>query len=215
MIDNILKLENYPYLLKQIHDPPKQLYIKGSIIEQDKKAIAIVGTRNCSDYGKKIAFDFSFKLGKLGITIISGLASGIDTQAHKGALEANARTIAVIGTGMDKESFYPKENYELLKQITKNGAVISEYKEGSRGTKYSFPQRNRMISGLSLGVIIIEAPEKSGALITADFAIEQNREVFVVPGPINSENSKGTNELIKQGAKLVTNINDILEELNL
>jgi len=210
-----LQDKDYPAILKELYSPPKIIYIKGKIIPKDKLAIGIVGTRKCTDYGKEIAYKLSSELSKLGITIVSGLAQGIDTYAHKGALDNKARTIAVLGTGIDKNSFYPLENYNLSEQIAENGAIISEYKEGSRGTKYSFPQRNRIISGLSLGVIVIEAPEKSGALITADFAMEQNREVFVVPGPINSENSKGTNKLIKQGAKLITNISDILEELNL
>jgi len=210
-----LQDKDYPAILKELHSPPKIIYIKGKIIPKDKLAIGIVGTRKCTDYGKEIAYKLSSELSKLGITIVSGLAQGIDTYAHKGALDNKARTIAILGTGIDKKSFYPLENYDLSEQIAENGAIISEYEQGSRGTKYSFPQRNRIISGLSLGVIVIEAPEKSGALITADFALEQNKEVFVVPGPINSENSKGTNKLIKQGAKLITNIHDILEELNL
>jgi len=205
-----LQDKNYPAILKEIHSPPKELYVKGKILPQEK-AIAIVGTRNCSDYGKQVAYDFSSKLAKLGITIVSGLAQGIDTCAHQAALEAKGRTIAVLGTGIN--NIYPRFNTKLAEEISKNGAVISEYEPEANGTKYTFPQRNRIISGLSLGTIVIEAPERSGALITADFAMEQNREVFIIPGPIYSENSKGTNQLIKQGAKLITNIEDVLENL--
>jgi len=178
-------------------------------------AIAIVGTRRYSQYGKQVALEFAGKLAELGITIVSGLAKGIDTFAHQAALENRGRTIAVLGSGLDKKSFYPSCNYHLAEKISQYGAVISEYPPGTRGTQFTFPQRNRIISGLSLGVIIIEAPEKSGALITASLALEQNREVFAVPGSIYEKNSRGTNNLIKLGAKPVTCIEDILEELNL
>jgi len=210
-----LQDKNYPAILKEIHDPPKEIYIKGKIIPQDKIGIAIVGTRKCTQYGKQVAYEMSSKLAKLGITIISGLARGIDTYVHRAALENNGRTIAVLGTGIDKESFYPSLNWGLSKEIAKNGAVISEYQPGTWGTKFTFPQRNRIVSGLSLGTVVIEAPEKSGALITASLAVEQNREVFAVPGPIYEKNSQGTNKLIKMGAKLVNDVDDILEELNL
>lgn len=207
--------KDYPATLKEIHNPPKQLYIKGEIKNQDKVAIAIVGTRKYSTYGKQVALDLSSKLAKLGITIVSGLARGIDTFAHKAALEAGGRTIAVLGSGMDQKSFSPSCNYALGEEIVKNGAVITEYPEGTIGAVYTFPERNRIVSGLSLGVIVIEAPEQSGALITANLALDQNKEVFAVPGNIYDENSQGTHNLIKQGAKLVTCIEDVLEELNL
>ncbi|MBU4285126.1 DNA-processing protein DprA [Patescibacteria group bacterium] len=212
-----ITIENkeYPAVLKEIHNPPKELYIKGEIINQDKVAVAIVGTRRYSQYGKQACLDIAGKLAKLGITIVSGLAKGIDTFAHQAALENNGRTIAVLGSGMDRKSFSPSCNYELSEKIAEHGAVISEYPEGTMGAVYTFPQRNRIVSGLSLGVVVIDAPEKSGALITASLALEQNREVFAVPGNIYENNSQGTNQLIKMGAKLVTRVEDILEELNL
>jgi DNA processing protein len=210
-----LQDNEYPSLLKEIHNPPQQLYIKGEIIPQDKVAVAVVGTREFTQYGKQACLDIAGKLAKLGITIVSGLAKGIDSWAHQAALENNGRTIAVLGTGMDKESFYPASNYELAEKIAQNGAVITEYEPGTRATQFTFPERNRIVSGLSLGVLVVEAPEQSGALITANLAIEQNREVFAIPGSIYSKNSQGTNQLIKMGAKLVTNVDDILEELNL
>lgn len=210
-----LQDKNYPAILKEIHDPPKELYIKGEILPQDKVAVAMVGTRKCTRYGEQATYDIASELAKLRITIVSGLAKGIDTFAHKAALENNGRTIAVLGTGIDKDSFYPSSNYKLLEKIAKNGAVISEYAPGIRGTKFTFPQRNRIISGLSLGTVVVEAPEKSGALITAALAMEQNREVFAVPGSIYEKNSQGANQLIKMGAKLINNVEDILEELNL
>lgn len=210
-----LQDKNYPAILKEIHNPPKELYIKGEIIPQDKVAIAVVGTRKYTQYGKQVCLDIAGKLAKLGITIVSGLAKGIDTFAHQAALENNGRTIAILGTSMDRESFYPASNFELSKKIAKNGAVISEYPIGTRGTQFTFPERNRIVSGLSLGVVVVEAPEQSGALITATLAVEQNREVFAIPGSIYDKNSQGTNQLIKIGAKLVSNVDDILEELNL
>jgi len=210
-----LQDKEYPSLLKQIHDPPKELYIKGEIINQDKVAVAVVGTRKYTQYGKQVCFDIAGKLAKLGITIVSGLAKGIDTFAHQSALENNGRTIAVLGSGLDKKSFYPSSNYYLSEKISQHGAVISEYPPGVWGTHFTFPQRNRIISGLSLGVVVVEAPEESGALITAALALDQNREVFAIPGSIYEKNSYGTNQLIKMGAKLVTDVEDILEELNL
>lgn len=210
-----LQDKEYPAILKEIHDPPKELYIKGEITNQDKVAIAIVGTRKFTQYGKQVAYDISGNLAKLGITIVSGLARGIDAFAHEAALESGGRTIAVLGSGLDRESFFPSSNWSLSEKIAKQGAVITEYPFGTRGTNFTFPQRNRIVSGLSLGVVVIEAPEESGALITASLALEQNREVFAVPGNIYENNSQGTNKLIKMGAKLVTGIEDVLEELNL
>lgn len=210
-----LQSKNYPAILKEIHDHPKELYMRGEIIEQDKTAIGIVGTRKYSQYGKQVTLDIAGELARIGITVVSGLAKGIDTFAHQAALENQGRTIAVLGGGIDKKSFYPSSNYHLGEKISQHGAVISEYPPGTRGTQFTFPQRNRIISGLSLGVVVIEAPEKSGALITAALALEQNREVFAVPGSIYEKNSQGTNQLIKLGAKPVACIEDILEELNL
>ena len=210
-----LKDKEYPSLLKEISGPPEELYIKGEFTNQDKVTIAVVGTRKYTQYGKEVTFDIVGKLARLGITIVSGLARGIDTFAHQATLEADGRTIAVLGSGLDKASFFPPPNYHLGEKISQQGAVISEYPPGVHGTKFTFPERNRIISGLSLGVVVVEAPEQSGALITAALALEQNREVFAVPGPIYEKNSLGTNRLIKMGAKLVTDIDDILEELNL
>jgi len=207
--------KNYPAILKEIHDPPKELYVRGKITDEDKIAIGIVGTRKYSQYGKQVALEIAGDLARLGITIVSGLAKGIDTFAHQAALENNGRTIAVLGGGIDKTAFYPPSNYHLGEKISQQGAVISEYPAGIHGTSFTFPQRNRIISGLSLGIIVIEAPEKSGALITAALALEQNREVFAIPGSIYETNSAGTNQLIKMGAKLVTSIEDVLDELNL
>ena len=207
--------QGYPAALKEIHNPPKELYVKGKITGQDKVAIAVVGTRKYSQYGKQVCLDITAKLAKLGITIVSGLARGIDTFAHQAALEAGGRTIAVLGSGMDRESFFPSANYALAEKITENGAVISEYPNGTRATNFTFPQRNRIVSGLSLGVIVVEAPESSGALITANLALEQNKEVFAIPGNIYEKNSEGANKLIKEGAKLVTCVEDVLDELNL
>lgn len=207
--------KEYPAALKEIHNPPKELYIKGEITNRDKMAIAVVGTRKYSQYGKQVCLDIAGKLAKLGITVVSGLARGIDTFAHQAALDAGGRTIAVLGSGMDRKNFAPYCNYDLGEKIAENGALISEYPEGTPGAIYTFPERNRIVSGLSLGVIVIEAPEESGALITANLALEQNREVFAVPGNIYEENSKGVNQLIKMGAKLVNCIEDVLEELNL
>lgn len=217
--ENIKKItlsdSDYPKNLKEIHDPPSALYVRGNFIKEDKIALGVVGTRNFTSYGKQVTYDIVGGLTEAGITIISGLAKGIDTFAHKAALERNGRTIAVLGSAVDSESVYPSCNRKLADKITKNGVVISEYSPGTKSERWFFPQRNRIISGLSLGVLVIEAPEKSGALITAMQAVEQNREVFAVPGTIYSKNSVGTNRLIQMGAKLVTCANDILDELNL
>ncbi|MFA4966947.1 MAG: DNA-processing protein DprA [Candidatus Margulisiibacteriota bacterium] len=202
----------YPFLLKQIHDPPPVIYVKGDLLEKDKNAIAIVGTRIASRYGLNTAKQFAFELASLGITVISGMALGIDAAAHEGALDAGGRTIAVLGCGVDR--IYPPENSELYsKIIEKGGAIVSEYPIGFPHDKWTFPQRNRIISGLSLGVIIIEGGYKSGAMITAKVALEQGREVFAVPQNIDSELGRGPHWLIKQGAKLVESVDDVLDEL--
>jgi len=211
-IDN----ENYPKPLKQIKDAPQVFYYIGILPKPDEKNFAIVGTRLCSHYGKQVALEIAGDLAEAGLTIVSGLAPGIDTFAHQATLERKGRTIAVLGTGLDEKSIYPKDNIKLAKKIVETGGcLISEYPVGTSGTHFTFPQRNRIVSGLSLGVLVIEAKEKSGALITANFAFEQNKKVFAVPGPIHSSNSKGCHFLIKKGAKLVENANDILKELNL
>ncbi|MCX6813039.1 MAG: DNA-processing protein DprA [Candidatus Azambacteria bacterium] len=207
---------NYPEILKEIHNAPKQLYVRGSLPKDHNLNFAIVGTRAASEYGKTLAFKIAKELAELGFNIVSGLALGIDTQAHLGALEGKGKTTAVMGSAIDDNSIYPSENLNLVKKIiSSGGAVISEYEPGTKSEIWFFPERNRIISGLSRGVLVVEAPHKSGALITARAALEQNREVFAIPGSIFSKNSYGTNDLIKSGAKMVTTVDDILEELNL
>lgn len=208
--------KKYPQILKQIYDPPISLYIKGNAEILNGKNIAIVGCRNSSKYGEEAAKYFAYNLSAKGINIISGLARGIDTYAHIGNLGAMmhngndicGKTIAVVGNGID--IIYPKENKYLEGKIIKSGGcIISEYPLGTKPEKFNFPARNRIISGLSKGVLVIEARAKSGTLITIDFALQQGRDVYVVPGNINSVNSVGTNDLIKQGAKLVTRVEEI------
>lgn len=206
---------NYPKVLKEIHNPPRNIYIRGNFHPDDSNAIGIVGTRNHTNYGKQVAQQITRDLVRAGITIVSGLAKGIDTFVHKAALENKGRTIAVLGSSINENSIYPTCNQKLANKISKQGAVISEHPPETKPEKWFFAQRNRIISGLSLGVLVIEAPQKSGALITASQALEQNREVFAIPGSIYSPNSAGTNRLIQMGAKLVTKANDILEELHL
>lgn len=209
------KDDNYPDALKIIPDRPKTLYVRGEI-KKDEKCFAIVGTRRCSDYGKEIAFSIAQGLSQAGLTIVSGMARGIDTFAHKGALSNQGRTIAVLGTGLDEKTIYPQENIKLSKEILENhGCLISEYPVGSPGLRGNFPRRNRIISGLSLGVLVVEAKYKSGALITAKLAKKQEKMLFAIPGSIHALNSKGPHLLIKKGAKLVETANDILEELGL
>jgi len=203
--------EDYPFNLKQISDPPLVLYVKGDIKSEDKASIAIVGSRHCSKYGKQTAQRLAFELSSFGITINSGMARGIDTIAHQSALENNGRTIAVLGSGLAK--IYPPENKKLAESISDIGAVISEFPMNIPPISENFPRRNRVISGLSLGVVVVEAAKNSGALITSRFALEQNREVFAVPGQAGFVNSFGTNQLIRDGAKLVETAKDILEEI--
>ena len=207
--------KDYPEQLKKIKNAPETLYFRGKI-KPDEVCFAIVGTRRYSSYGKQVAMEIAGNLSESGLTIVSGLAPGIDTFAHTAVVEQGGRTIAVLGTGLDEKSIYPKENIKLARKIVElEGLLISEYPPGTRGTRFSFPQRNRIISGLSKGVLVIEAKQKSGSLITANYAFSQKRKVFAIPGSIYSLNSHGTNFLIKQGAKLVDSANNILEELNL
>ena len=204
--------KEYPKKLKEIYDPPAVLYIKGNKEILKEKAIAIVGCRLCTKYGEFVAKTMSYNLSLNNINIISGLAKGIDTYSHIGCLKGKAKTIAVVGTGLDR--VYPEENKKLFNEIIDSGGtIISEYVIGTKPLAQNFPRRNRIISGLSEGVVVVEAKEKSGTLITADFALEQGRELYVVPGNINSIYSYGTNELIKQGAKIITKAEDIIEDL--
>ncbi len=201
----------YPEDLKRIYNPPAVLYIKGNLPRDCPAGIAIVGTRRATVYGAKVAHKVAGDLAANGICIVSGMARGIDTCAHKGALEAGGLTIAVLGCGVDV--VYPPENRALAEQIQQSGAIVSEFPLGTPPDKMNFPARNRIISGLSRGVVVVEAPVKSGALITADFALEQGREVFAVPGPITSRNSEGCHHLIRDGARLLQGVEDVLEEL--
>ncbi|MFC1624063.1 DNA-processing protein DprA [Candidatus Omnitrophota bacterium] len=205
--------EEYPENLKNIYDPPIVLYVKGKILPQDNTSVAIVGSRLASFYGLKTAERLGFELSSRGITVVSGLARGIDSSAHKGALKAKGRTLAILGSGI--LNIYPEEHTILANEISAKGAVISEFPMMTIPQKGNFPKRNRIISGLSLGVVVVEASEKSGALITSDIAVEQGRDVFAVPGKIDSFTSKGTHKLIKHGAKLAETASDILEELDL
>ncbi|SHJ05387.1 DNA-processing protein DprA [Lutispora thermophila] len=202
--------DEYPKNLKNIYDPPPVIYVRGNIKDEDENAIAVVGSRKASDYGLKTAEKLGIELAEAGITVVSGMALGVDSAAHRGALKAGGRTIAVFACGLN--FVYPKSGYNLAKEIAKQGAIISEYPLGIEALPQNFPARNRIISGLAKGVVVVEANEKSGSLITADFALEQGRDVFAVPGNIGVPNSRGTNELIKDGAKIVTCTNDILEE---
>ncbi|MBI4372900.1 MAG: DNA-protecting protein DprA [Candidatus Omnitrophica bacterium] len=201
----------YPKNLLTIYDPPLILYVKGALIPEDEIAIAIVGSRYPTAYGIKTTGRFSSELAQRGLTVISGFARGIDAEAHRGALRAKGRTIAVLGCGLDV--IYPKEHAKLFEQIAESGALISEFPLATLPQAFNFPQRNRVISGLSKGVLVVEAGLKSGSLITARLAIEEGREVYAIPGPIDSMTSSGTNQLIRDGAKLTVGPEDILEDL--
>jgi DNA processing protein len=203
--------EGYPAPLAEIAVPPPVLFVKGSLLPADDKAIAIVGSRKPSLAGLRMAADLAGDLARAGFTIVSGLARGIDTAAHRGALEAGGRTIAVLGSGIDVT--YPPENGSLADSIAARGATLSEFVPGTRPVKGNFPRRNRLISGLALGTVVVEAGERSGALITADAALEQNRTVFAVPGTPGYAGAKGANKLLKEGAKLVESAADVLEDI--
>lgn len=204
--------KEYPQKLKSIYDKPIVLFAKGNIELLKEKSVAIVGSRNCSEYGKNTAMKFAYELSKQNICIISGLAKGIDKYSHIGALEAKGNTIAVIGNGLD--NVYPFENKELYERIVnENSLIITEYIIGTKPSKLTFPARNRIISGLSDAILVVEAGEKSGSLITVDFGLEHGKEIFAVPGNIDNYNSIGTNELIKQGANLMAKSKDIVDVL--
>ncbi len=201
----------YPALLKEIDTPPIVIYIRGELTSADSLSLALVGSRDAKDYGRKASYRLSYQLAQRGLTIVSGLARGIDTAAHRGALESGGRTIAVMGSGL---SFvYPAANTDLAEKITEAGALISEFPMETTPKPNNFPRRNRIISGLTLGTVVVEASNRSGALITARLAGEQGREVFAVPGEIFSELSTGTHKLINNGAKLVNTVDDLLSEL--
>lgn len=204
--------KDYPANLKEIYDPPVILYVKGGLVPEDRYSIAVVGSRRASRYGLETAQRIGFELSARGLTVVSGLARGIDAAGHKGALKAKGRTIAVLGSGL--ANTYPPEHQGLADEITENGAVVSEFPMACEPYKDNFPRRNRIISGLSLGVIVVEAAKNSGALITTDFALEQGRELFAVPGQARAVTSSGTNALIRQGAKLVESADDVIEELS-
>lgn len=205
---------DYPNRLKEIYDLPPLLYVRGALWPDDERSVSVVGTRKPSAYGRGIADSLSHELAVAGVTIVSGLARGIDGVAHRAALDAGRRTIAVMGSGVDV--IYPSEHANLADRIVENGAIISEHPLGAKPDARNFPRRNRILSGMTLGTLVIEGGRKSGALITAKHALEENREVFAVPGDISRPSSEGTNWLIKEsGAKLITNCSDILEELNI
>ena len=203
--------ERFPRNLKEIYDPPPFLYVKGELREEDTLSLSVVGSRNASTYGKTMTKRLSQALAERGFTIVSGLARGIDTFAHRGALEGRGRTLAVLGSGID--IIYPWENKALAEEIALHGAILSEFPFGTKPEAINFPSRNRIISGLSLGTVLVEASFRSGSLITARLALEQGREVFAVPGNVDSPWSKGTNRMIKEGAKLIMDPEDIIEEV--
>lgn len=205
--------DDYPPLLKEISHPPPVLFLKGKPLKDYSFLIGVVGTRRPTAYGRSLAREIGRELSKAGVCVVSGLARGIDTEAHYGALEGEGKTIAVLGSGIDV--IYPYQNKKLYQLISEKGTVLSEFPLGALPQSYNFPQRNRIISGLSRGVVVIEAGERSGALITAYLALEQNREVFALPGSVKSKMSRGSHKLIKEGAVLVENAFDILHEFGI
>jgi len=208
--------DRYPVLLREIFDPPAFLWVRGVLEngEQDRRSIAIVGTRRATEYGKHAAHEFAAMLAGLGVTVVSGLAYGVDAAAHRGAIEAGGRTVAVLGSGVDR--IYPDRHRRLADEMTERGALFSEYPMGEKPDGPNFPRRNRVISGMTKGTLVVEAYEEGGALITARLAVEQNRDVFAVPGPIYNKSSHGANALIRESAaKLVQSVDDILDEFGL
>lgn len=205
--------EDYPYNLRNIYDAPVLLYYMGKLSEKDRYSISIVGTRTASDYGRRVCVEITKELSRKGIPVISGLAIGVDSIAHNTCVENENLTYAVLGSGVD--NLYPPDNRLLYNRIIETGAVISEFDVGTKAEKVNFPRRNRVVSGISLGTIIVESGAKGGSLITAEFALDQNKELFAIPGNINARNSEGCNNLIKMGyAKLVMNVDDVLSELS-
>ena len=202
--------EAYPPLLRELYDPPFVLYVKGTLTAQDKNSVAMVGSRLTTSYGQNVARKLSFQLAQLGVTVVSGGARGIDTAAHQGAISGKGRTIAVLGTGINL--VYPAENKVLFDQIPSNGALITQFPFNRSADRQSFPIRNRIVAGMTLGTVVVEANLTSGALITANMAVDAGRQVFAVPGPIDSPRSKGCHDLIKKGAKLCEGVEDILGE---
>lgn len=214
----VLDISNpdYPELLKEIHNPPELLYVKGEYFSfNEKPMLAIVGSRKISSYGQQVAMSLARDLAASGIVIVSGLALGVDATAHRACLETGEKTIAILGSGLDDKNIGPTANFNLSRRIIEQGALISDYPLGVSAGIGTFPARNRIMAGMTIGTLVIEAAQKSGTLITANLALEYNREVFAVPGPIFSPTSEGTHNLIKSGAKLVSSAKDILEELNL
>ena len=205
--------EEYPDALASIHDPPLALYVKGTLEAKDRHAVSMVGSRRSTLYGRGVADQLAYQLAKAGYTVISGLARGIDTAAHQGALKAKGRTLAVLGSAIDE--LYPPENRELAEAIVKQGCLISEFPLGTKPGKTTFPIRNRIVSGMCMGLVVVEAGYGSGAMITANQALEQGRSVFAVPGRVTDQSSRGCHTLLKQGAGLVEGIDDILEEFEL
>src|SRR5277367_5672864 len=202
--------ENYPALLREIYDPPLVLYVKGALTAKDKNAVAMVGSRQTTHYGIEVARKLAYQLAYVGVTVVSGGARGIDSAAHQGALSAKGRTVAVLGTGINL--VFPPENAELFERIAANGALITQFPFNRNADKQSFPIRNRIVAGMTLGTVVVEANLTSGALITANMAVEYGRQIFAVPGRIDSPRSKGCHELIKKGAKLCEGAEDILSE---
>ena len=202
--------ENYPELLREIYDPPIVLYVKGTLFPRDKNSVALVGSRMTTSYGLNVARKFAYQLAYMGITVVSGGARGIDTAAHQGALSAKGRTIAVLGTGINQ--VFPAENGPLFEKIIAHGALITQFPFNRPADKQTFPIRNRIVAGMTLGTVVVEANLTSGALITSNFAVEYGRQVFAVPGPIDSPRSKGCHDLIKKGAKLCEGAEDIVTE---
>jgi DNA processing protein len=204
----------YPPLLGELHDPPARLYLRGASADTlSRPAVAVVGARSCSPYGAQVARDLGRALGQAGVTVVSGLARGVDGEAHRGALAGGGLTVAVLGCGIDRD--YPRSHAELARRIVESGLVVSEYEPGVEPAPWRFPARNRIIAGLALATVVVEARERSGALITADFALELGRDVFAVPGEITSALSKGTNDLLRQGAAPLLSAEDVLSTLGI
>ena len=203
----------YPPLLSELHDPPATLFVRGEADVLLTPGVAVVGARSCSAYGAQVARSLARELASVGVVVVSGLARGVDGEAHRGALEGGGQTVAVLGCGIDRD--YPRSNAELARRIVASGAVVSEYPPGVEPAPWRFPARNRIIAALSLATVVVEARERSGALITADFALELGRDVFAVPGEITSGLSAGTNDLLRQGAAPLTAVRDVLEALGI